>query len=57
MTGEHVRWEPSGSETDDPERIAIREALAFGKALYDCPRAPLTSHPAAQQLSSSAAQR
>jgi transcriptional regulator with XRE-family HTH domain len=22
-------------EADDPERIAIREALAFGKALYD----------------------
>jgi transcriptional regulator with XRE-family HTH domain len=24
-----------GTEADDPERIAIREALAFGKALYD----------------------
>ncbi|MGW0768523.1 helix-turn-helix domain-containing protein [Streptomyces sp. NPDC002671] len=35
MAGEHVRWAPSGAETDDPERIAIREALAFGKALYD----------------------
>jgi len=35
MAGEHVRWTPSGAETDDPERIAIREALAFGKALYD----------------------
>jgi transcriptional regulator with XRE-family HTH domain len=23
------------SRDDDPERIAIREALAFGKALYD----------------------
>lgn len=35
MTGEHIPWTPSGAETDDPERIAIREALAFGKALYD----------------------
>jgi hypothetical protein len=23
------------AETEDPERIAIREALAFGKAVYD----------------------
>jgi hypothetical protein len=23
------------AQADDPERIAIREALAFGKALYD----------------------
>ncbi|MFD4262330.1 helix-turn-helix domain-containing protein [Streptomyces sp. NPDC058534] len=35
MTGQHARWDPSGAETDDPERIAIREALVFGKALYD----------------------
>lgn len=35
MTGEHVRWVPSGADTDDPERLAIREAMAFGKALYD----------------------
>ncbi|MFC7258846.1 helix-turn-helix domain-containing protein [Streptomyces lutosisoli] len=35
MAGQHARWTPSGAETDDPERIAIREALAFGKALYD----------------------
>jgi transcriptional regulator with XRE-family HTH domain len=35
MVGEHTRWVPSGTETDDPERIAIREAMAFGKALYD----------------------
>jgi transcriptional regulator with XRE-family HTH domain len=25
----------SEADIDDPERIAIREALAFGKALYD----------------------
>ncbi|GAA3374889.1 hypothetical protein GCM10020367_40500 [Streptomyces sannanensis] len=35
MAGQHSRWTPSGIDTDDPERIAIREALAFGKALYD----------------------
>jgi hypothetical protein len=23
------------TEADDPERLAIRESLAFGKALYD----------------------
>ncbi|MGW7361882.1 helix-turn-helix domain-containing protein [Streptomyces sp. NPDC054841] len=32
---QHSRWVPSDVDTDDPERIAIREALAFGKALYD----------------------
>jgi transcriptional regulator with XRE-family HTH domain len=31
MTGYHTRWVRS----KDPERIAIREALAFGKAVYD----------------------
>jgi transcriptional regulator with XRE-family HTH domain len=35
MTGYHTRWVRSEEQTDDPERIAIREALAFGKALYD----------------------
>ena len=35
MTGYHTRWVPSPAEADDPERIAIREALAFGKAVYD----------------------
>ncbi|MFF5001351.1 helix-turn-helix domain-containing protein [Streptomyces phaeochromogenes] len=35
MTSQHARWAPSGAETDDPERIAIREVLALGKALYD----------------------
>jgi transcriptional regulator with XRE-family HTH domain len=35
MTGYHTRWARPGAQIDDPERIAIREALAFGKALYD----------------------
>jgi hypothetical protein len=35
MTGYHTRWVRPDAETEDPERIAIREALAFGKALYD----------------------
>ena len=35
MTGYHTRWARIDTPDDDPERIAIREALAFGKALYD----------------------
>ncbi len=35
MTGYHTRWVRPEEAADDPERIAIREALAFGKALYD----------------------
>lgn len=35
MTSNHTRWERFEADFDDPERIAIREALAFGKALYD----------------------
>jgi transcriptional regulator with XRE-family HTH domain len=35
MTGYHTRWVLPAAEDDDPERIAIREALAFGKAVYD----------------------
>ena len=35
MTGYHARWARPEETADDPERIAIREALAFGKALYD----------------------
>ncbi len=34
MTGYHTRWVP-GADAEDAERIAIREALAFGKAVYD----------------------
>ncbi len=35
MTGSHTRWVRREAESEDPERIAIREALAFGKAVYD----------------------
>src|SRR5712691_8287332 len=36
MTGYHTRWaRPEAPRDGGPERIAIREALAFGKALYD----------------------
>jgi len=35
MTGDHTRWVRPAAEADDPERVAIREALAFGKAVYD----------------------
>ncbi|WP_182899447.1 helix-turn-helix domain-containing protein [Microbispora sp. H10830] len=35
MVGYHTRWVRPEAPADDPERIAIREALAFGKALYD----------------------
>ena len=35
MTGYHTRWVRLPEQEDDPERIAIREALAFGKAVYD----------------------
>ncbi len=35
MTGCHTRWARPEAESEDPERIAIREARAFGKAVYD----------------------
>lgn len=35
MSGSHTRWTLSEAPAEDPERIAIREALAFGKAVYD----------------------
>ncbi|MEW1848051.1 helix-turn-helix domain-containing protein [Nonomuraea angiospora] len=35
MSGYHTRWVRPSEQADDPERIAIREAPAFGKALYD----------------------
>jgi transcriptional regulator with XRE-family HTH domain len=35
MTGYHTRWVCSPEQTEDPERIAIREAAAFGKVVYD----------------------
>ena len=39
MTGYHTRWVRLPQEAEDPERVAIREALAFGKAVYDQRRA------------------
>jgi len=35
MTGYHTRWVRPHEEAEDPERVAICEALAFGKAVYD----------------------
>ena len=35
MASSHTRWVRPESEPEDPERVAIREALAFGKAVYD----------------------
>ena len=39
MTSYHTRWVRPPEQAEDPERIAIREALAFGKAVYDQRRA------------------
>lgn len=35
MKGSHTRWVRREAESEDPDWIAIREALAFGKAVYD----------------------
>lgn len=35
MAGYHTRWIRPPDQAEDPERVAIREALAFGKAVYD----------------------
>jgi transcriptional regulator with XRE-family HTH domain len=35
MNGYHTSWARPEELAEDPERIAIREALAFGKAVYD----------------------
>jgi transcriptional regulator with XRE-family HTH domain len=35
MTGYHTQWVLPDADPADPERTAIREALAFGKAVYD----------------------
>jgi transcriptional regulator with XRE-family HTH domain len=35
MTGYHTRWVRMPEQAQDPERVAIREAMAFGKAVYD----------------------
>jgi len=34
MTGYHTRWVRPPEQPEDPERIAIREALAFGTVVY-----------------------
>ena len=39
MTGYHTRWVRPPDEAEDPERVTIREALAFGKAVHDQRRA------------------
>jgi hypothetical protein len=39
MTGYHTRRVRPPEQSEDPERIAIREAVAFGKAVYDQRRA------------------
>ena len=39
MTGYRTRWACPPEQPEDPERIAIREALDFGKAVYDQCRA------------------
>jgi hypothetical protein len=39
MTGYRTRWVRQPEQDEDPERLAIREALAFGKAVYDQRRA------------------
>jgi hypothetical protein len=39
MTGYRTRWACPPEQPKDPERIAIREALAFGKVVYDRCRA------------------
>ena len=35
MAGQHIRWAPARSQADDPQRAAIRQALALGQALAD----------------------
>jgi transcriptional regulator with XRE-family HTH domain len=35
MTGYRTGWVRAPEQADDPERITIREALAFVKAVYD----------------------
>jgi transcriptional regulator with XRE-family HTH domain len=35
MAGSHTRWVRPETGPEDAERVAIREALAFGKAVHD----------------------
>jgi transcriptional regulator with XRE-family HTH domain len=39
MTGCHTRWVRPPEQPEDQARVAIREALALGKAVYDQRRA------------------
>ena len=39
MTDCHSPWVRTPEQSEDPERIAIREALAFGRAAYERRRA------------------
>ncbi len=39
MTDYHIRWVRPPEQPEDPERIVIRETLAFGRAVYDQRRA------------------
>jgi hypothetical protein len=34
LTGDHIRCVSPPDQAEDPERVAIREALAFGNAVY-----------------------
>jgi hypothetical protein len=36
MTGYHTRWVRTEDQAEDPERIVIREALAFGSSTGTC---------------------
>jgi hypothetical protein len=37
MSGYHTRWARPEEAADDPEQIAIREALAFGPCTTSAP--------------------
>jgi hypothetical protein len=46
MTGYDTRWVCPPEQAEDQERVATREALAFGKAVHDRRRALDLSVPA-----------
>jgi hypothetical protein len=49
MTSYHTRWVRLPEQAEDPERIAIHEALAFGKAVYIQLTTRLQFRPAARR--------
>jgi hypothetical protein len=63
MTGYRTRWVRPAEKAEDPERVAIREALAFGKAVYDQRRtlglsvSDLAERPACPPVRSSASKK